>query len=79
LFEGYDEKDGPNTTDLRNKIQPHKAYWERELESRKIDAIKSSIQYKNGNWLFDPQKINPKFREYSEHNDAGLIGGLLPD
>ena len=79
LFEGYDENNGPSTAVLRNKIQPHKDYWERELESRKIDAIESSIKYKNGNWLFDPQKINPKFRYYSEHNDSGLLGGILPD
>lgn len=79
LFEGYDGENGPSTAELRNKIQPHKDYWERELEKRKISAIQSSIQYKNGNWLFDPQKINPKFRYYSEHNDSGMFGGLLPD
>lgn len=79
LFEGYDNENGPSTAVLRNKIQPYKNYWQKELEDRKISAIESSIQYKNGNWLFDPQKINPKFRYYSEHNDSGLLGALLPD
>jgi hypothetical protein len=27
-------------------------------------SLKSAINsYKNGNWLFDPKKINPEFRD----------------
>lgn len=73
------DKNNPNTDTLRGKIKPYKEYWERELESRKNAAEESAYKYKNGAWFFDPVKINPKFRQFSENNNSGLIGALLPD
>lgn len=74
----FSSNGGETTENLRQKIAPLQEYWEQELENRVSSAKEAANKYKNGTWYFDPQKINPKFRYYSENNDAGLIGGILP-
>lgn len=69
----------PGTSQLRNKIEHYKKYWQQEREDRIAAAKESANKYKNGAWYFDPQKINPKFRQFSENNDSGILGGFLPD
>lgn len=76
LFEGYTNG---NTNKLRQQAEELKNYWTDELDKRSAILKEVSNKYKNGAWYFDPQKINPKFRYFSENNDAGIIGGLLPD
>ena len=34
--------------------------------------------YQNGNWLFDPKKVNPTFRKMVKENDDGLLESMLP-
>lgn len=77
LFIDHSSEGGTDV--LKNKIQPIKKEWGEILESRIADAKESANKYKNGTWYFDPQKINPKFRYYSENNDSGILGGFLPD
>ena len=83
MFKDYDRDNlngnGGNTTELRNKIKGMRDYWNREYNERSQAEKETANKYKNGTWYFDPQKINPKFRYYSENNDAGILGGLLPD
>ncbi len=83
MFKDYDRENlngkGGNTGELRNKIKGMRDYWQREFDERAQAERETANKYKNGSWYFDPQKINPKFRYYSENNDAGILGGLLPD
>jgi hypothetical protein len=83
MFKDYDKDNlngnGGNTGELRNKIKGMRNYWQREFNERSQAEKETANKYKNGAWYFDPQKINPKFRYYSENNDAGILGGLLPD
>lgn len=83
MFKDYDRNNlngnGGTTEELRNKIKGMRDYWTREYDERALAEKETANKYKNGTWYFDPQKINPKFRYYSEHNDAGILGGLLPD
>lgn len=83
MFKDYDRDNlngnGGNTQELRTKVKSMRDYWNREYDERVQAEKETANKYKNGSWYFDPQKINPKFRYYSENNDAGIIGGLLPD
>ena len=83
MFKDYDRDNlngnGGNTQELRTKVKSMRNYWNREYDERVQAEKETANKYKNGSWYFDPQKINPKFRYYSENNDAGIIGGLLPD
>lgn len=73
LFEDYNGKQQT----LRDKIQQARGYYDRLLAEKSQAVQEVADKYKNGAWYFDPQKINPKFRELSEHNDSGLLGGIL--
>ena len=83
LFKAYDKDslngNGGDPSQLREKISNLRNYWNREYNERAQAEKETANKYKNGTWYFDPQKINPKFRYYSENNDAGILGGLLPD
>lgn len=83
LFKAYDKDvlngNGGDPSQLRSKVKSMRDYWTREYNERMEAEKETANKYKNGTWYFDPQKINPKFRYYSEHNDRGIIGGLLPD
>lgn len=83
LFKAYDKDslngNGGDPSQLREKISNMRSYWNREYNERIQAEKETANKYKNGTWYFDPQKINPKFRYYSENNDAGILGGLLPD
>jgi len=83
LFKAYDKDslngNGGDPSQLREKISSIRSYWNREYDERVQAEKETANKYKNGAWYFDPQKINPKFRYYSENNDAGILGGLLPD
>lgn len=83
MFKDYDRDNlngnGGNTEELRSKVKSMRDYWTREYNERVQAEKETANKYKNGAWYFDPQKINPKFRYYSENNDAGILGGLLPD
>lgn len=80
LFINHDSGNpSESTLQLRNKLQPLKEHWQKELDERVTSAKESANKYKNGTWYFDPQKINPKFRKFSENNDSGILGGFLPD
>lgn len=83
LFKAYDKDslngNGGDPSQLRQKISQLRDYWNREYNERVEAEKETANKYKNGTWYFDPQKINPKFRYWSEHNDSGLLGGLLPD
>lgn len=75
LFEGYSTKDGSKL--LQTKINALKTDLDREQSKREI-SLKSAINsYKNGNWLFDPKKINPEFRDLQNKNRGGLIGSII--
>lgn len=83
MFKDYDRNNlngnGGNTDELRRRVKGMRDYWNREYDERVQAEKETANKYKNGTWYFDPQKINPKFRYYSENNDAGILGGLLPD
>ena len=83
MFKAYDKDsingNGGDPSQLRGKIKNIRDYWNREYNERVQAEKETANKYKNGTWYFDPQKINPKFRYYSENNDAGILGGLLPD
>lgn len=75
LFEGYSSKDGSRA--LQVKIDDLKTGLDRERNEKEISLRSAINQYKNGNWLFDPKKINPEFRELQNQNKGGLIGSII--
>lgn len=80
LFEGYqgDYVNGQkNTQTLRNRINQLRQDYQRQYDEQDIASRIIANKYKNGAWFFDPQKINPKFREIVDNNDSGLIGGIV--
>lgn len=75
LFEGYSTKDGSQL--LQTKINALKTDLDREQNKKEISLRSAINQYKNGNWLFDPKKINPEFRDLQNQNRGGLIGSII--
>lgn len=75
LFEGYSTKNGSQL--LQTKINALKTDLDREQNKREISLRSAINQYKNGNWLFDPKKINPEFRDLQNQNRGGLIGSII--
>lgn len=75
LFEGYSTKNGSQL--LQTKIDALKVDLDREQNKREISLRSAINQYKNGNWLFDPKKINPEFRDLQNQNRGGLIGSII--
>ena len=54
------------TAAKRNSVERDQLMYQTHLS----DNLRT---YKNGNWLFDPKKIDKNFRKNYEDNDAGLI------
>lgn len=75
LFEGYSSKGGSRA--LQAKIDNLKTGLDRERNEKAISLRSAINQYKNGNWLFDPKKINPEFRDLQNQNNGGLIGYII--
>lgn len=75
LFEGYSSKGGSSA--LQAKINDLKTGLDRERNEKEISLRSAINQYKNGNWLFDPKKINPEFRDLQNQNKGGLIGSII--
>lgn len=75
LFEGYSTKNGSQL--LQTKINALKTDLDREQSKKEISLRSAINQYKNGNWLFDPKKINPEFRDLQNQNRGGLIGSII--
>lgn len=75
LFEGYSSKGGSRA--LQTKIDNLKTGLDRERNEKEISLRSAINQYKNGNWLFDPKKINPQFRDLQNQNNGGLIGYII--
>ena len=75
LFEGYSTKNGSQL--LQTKINALKTDLDREQNKKEISLRSAINQYKNGNWLFDPKKINPEFRDLQNQNRGGLIGSII--
>lgn len=75
LFEGYSSKGGSSA--LQAKINDLKTGLDRERNEKEISLRAAINQYKNGNWLFDPKKINPEFRDLQNQNKGGLIGSII--
>lgn len=75
LFEGYSIKNGSQL--LQTKINALKTDLDREQNKKEISLRSAINQYKNGNWLFDPKKINPEFRDLQNQNRGGLIGSII--
>lgn len=75
LFEGYSSKGGSRA--LQTKIDNLKTRLDRERNEKEISLRSAINQYKNGNWLFDPKKINPEFRDLQNQNNGGLIGYII--
>ena len=71
-----------NLNDYANQLQSKVSAQEQQIR-RKLNEDKSTERsyrntYQNGNWLFDPKKVNPTFRKMVKENNDGLLESMLP-
>ena len=63
---------------LKTKIDGFREYYGRLQKEREARVKDVARQYKEGNWLFDPNKVSPEYRKLQEENGkSGLIGMFI--
>ena len=63
---------------LKAKIDKRREYYNRLQKEKEARVKDIARQYKEGNWLFDPNKISPEYRKLQEENaNSGLIGMFI--
>lgn len=79
-FKGY--KSVNNIDEYKNNVQNmiNILKKDRERESKELEASQLSTinTLRNGNWAFDPRKIDPIYKKKQEENDSSLIDFLNP-
>lgn len=58
---------------IRAAINEKKDYLNRYARMRQSDIADNISTAKNGNWLFDPKKIDPNFKKKYEDQNAGIF------
>ena len=79
-FKGY--KSANNIDEYKNNIQNmiNILKKDRERESKELEASQLSTinTLRNGNWAFDPRKIDPIYKKKQEENNGTLLDFLNP-
>lgn len=65
-LKAYADSITDEVTDKRNDIKRYQSMYRNDLEENIVIA-------KNGNWLFDPKKIDRKFKKEYEDQHAGVL------
>ena len=63
---------------LQSKVNAQEQQIHRKLNEDKSTERSYRNTYQNGNWLFDPKKVNPTFRKMVKENNDGLLESMLP-
>lgn len=64
---------------IKSKIKEYKQYQQRIFDEKSADLIRTNNIVKNGNWLFDPNKIDKHYQELQEgESNNGLLNILNP-
>ena len=79
-FKGYRNAD--NIDEYKNNVQNmiNVLKRDRERESKELEASQLSTinTLRNGNWAFDPKKIDPIYKKKQEENNGSLLDFLNP-
>lgn len=79
-FKGY--KSANNIDEYKNNVQNmiNILKKDRERESKELEASQLSTinTLRNGNWAFDPRKIDPIYKKKQEENNGTLLDFLNP-
>lgn len=79
-FKGYRNAD--NIDEYKNNVQNmiNVLKRDRERESKELEASQLSTinTLRNGNWAFDPRKIDPIYKKKQEENNGSLLDFLNP-
>ena len=62
---------------LQNKIDETRNRLERDKAEKEADLKHTLDIYRNGNWLFDPKKIDPVYRKMQEEDDRGILKTIV--
>ena len=80
LFNSYKNHIGESKNHinvLQNRINSLKSQLERDKTEKETDLKSTLDTYINGNWLFDPRKIDPVYKKMQEQNDRGILGTII--
>lgn len=80
LFNSYKQHTGETKNHinvLQNKVNEIKERLERNKSSKETDLKQTLDTYRNGNWLFDPKKIDPIYRKIQEEDDRGILKTIV--
>ena len=80
LFNSYKQHTGETKNHikvLQSKVDDIRNRLEREKVAKETDVKNTLDIYKNGNWLFDPKKIDPVYRKMQEEDDRGILKTIV--
>ena len=73
----YDIHGNPKTDRLNASIKELRQQYQREVDEKRAALTETINDYTNGNWLFNPKKIDPNFKKIRDNINYGLIGGIV--
>lgn len=74
LFKSYED----NINAIRSFSSVKKNDYNAYIREKQADVAQTALVYQQGNWMFDPRKIDPRFKEVQESTEYGLLGFLDP-
>lgn len=80
LFDSYKSHSGESKNHigvLQSKIDKLRNSLERDQAAKKTDLKQTLDIYRNGNWLFDPKKIDPIYKKMQEEEDRGILKTIV--
>lgn len=80
LFNSYKQHTGETKNHIRllqSKVDKLREGLERDKAAKEADLKSTLDTYKNGNWLFDPKKIDPVYRKMQEEDDRGILKTIV--
>lgn len=80
LFDSYKNHKGGSTNYIRSlqqKIDKMRNDLERDKIEKETDLKNTLDTYRNGNWLFDPRKIDPIYKKMQEEDDRGILKTIV--
>lgn len=80
LFNSYKQHTGETKNHIRllqSKVDKLREGLERDKAAKEADLKSTLDTYKNGNWLFDPKKIDPVYRKMQEQDDRGILKTIV--
>lgn len=80
LFNSYKQHAGESKAHinaLQSKIDKAKNDLERDKTAKETDLKSTLDTYRNGNWLFNPRKIDPIYKKMQEEEDRGILNTIV--